>query len=97
MAEQIGGQAKAAERQLVLAHLDINVHGDCHRCLALFGLMANDHRVIRNLDGRRRQLTHRDLALGHPYLTRHRQLVIDQADLQVRRHLQVRIGLDGDR
>ncbi|MNJ34933.1 hypothetical protein D3C77_296590 [compost metagenome] len=97
MPQQIGRQAKAAERELVTAHLHINVHGHRHWRLALFGLMTNDHRVIRHLDRRRRQLTYGDLALGHQHLARHCKFVFNHADLEVGCYLQVCIGLDSDR
>ena len=59
--------------------------------------MTDDYRVIRHLDRGRRQLTHSDLALGHLHLAGHRQLVIDQAQRQVRGNFQCGVGLDRDR
>ncbi len=96
MAKQVRRETKATERKLVAAHFDIDVHGHRHGWLALFGLVADDHRVIRNLDRGRWQLAYSDRAFGHLYLAGHRQLVIDQAQGQVRGDFQRRIGLDRD-
>jgi len=57
--------------------------------------VADDDRVVRDLDSRRWQLAHNDLALGHQHLAGHRQLVIDQPQVQVRGNFQCRVGLDG--
>ena len=97
MALNLGGEAEAGEVELVLTHFHVDIHGHGHRRFALFGLAADDHRVVGNLNGRRRQLAHGDVATGDMDLAGDRQLVVLEADFQVGRHFQLGVGLHGDR
>ncbi|MCY1183465.1 hypothetical protein D9M73_240890 [compost metagenome] len=97
MPGQVRGQAETAERKFLLAHFHIDVHGDGHGRFTLFGLVADDDRIFRQLDRRRRQLTNGDRPLGYQHLAPDRQLFVLDRYFQVRCHLKLGIGFDRDR
>ncbi|MNO74442.1 hypothetical protein D3C76_654400 [compost metagenome] len=92
----IGGQAKPGKAQLLFANHHIDVHFHRQGWFALFGLLADDHRVIGELDRRWRQLANGDVALGHPHFSGDGQFIALQRDFQVRGHFHFRIGFDAD-
>src|SRR5690606_20345646 len=86
------GKAETAEVQLI-ADQQTDIGGDAQRCALLhFGFGANDFRIRRYANRRRRQFAYRDFPFRYGDVAGDIEIVVLQSDVQVRTGQQDRIG-----